>query len=522
MSTLAIVAAAALQLAAVARAAKFHFGVGVGLRPGRMGDPQLYWDAPTQRFHIQPQYTPVAAMDPANQSACRPRRAPGAGWGHATSSDLIGDFNELPSTFGACADSKLDMYSSAGTGCSLRLNDTHVGSLVNGDTSVGWETTNNYAAVVDSTSDAVLKAWTQVSHGIEGNHSVGEHGWIGTPGNHIPAPFGLIGNVIAFHNSTAQNMVAVVSSSVGNPRLASSLPAFIVYTSTDFASWTYSHPLYTHPTPMNRAECGDFFPIGPGAEGVTAANVDFGKATANTAWVLMWSRPARNGGGQSRASGVVYFVGKFEGNGTFTPTSPLQAADYGAGFYASQTVLGPGDERVIMADLGGGIQSLPRAITLNPDQSLDFQPAAALAQHYVGAPFVLKEATVAAGAQQALDIPASFFDALDLTVTFGMAATGGIVLRGGLALTLDAAAFPTGHGKHMRTLNIAAARFHSSIAVAETFRIVVDETTVEIFGGATPASFVWKSTNASAALIGPGTFDVTARQIAPAKITSVF
>ena len=68
MSTLAIVAAAALQLAAMARAAKFHFGVGVGLRLGRMGDPQLYWDAPTQRFHIQPQYTPVAAMDPANQS----------------------------------------------------------------------------------------------------------------------------------------------------------------------------------------------------------------------------------------------------------------------------------------------------------------------------------------------------------------------------------------------------------------------------------------------------------------------
>ena len=41
-------------------------------------------------------------------------------------------------------------HSSAGTGCTLRINATHVGSLVNGDTSTGWETTNNFAAVCDS------------------------------------------------------------------------------------------------------------------------------------------------------------------------------------------------------------------------------------------------------------------------------------------------------------------------------------------------------------------------------------
>eukprot|EP00662_Eupelagonemidae_sp_cell21_P021697 gene21697-20552_t len=126
----------------VASGAKFHFGVGVGLRPGGMGDPQLYWDAPTATYHIQPQYSPVAAVAPRNSTACKPKGADG--WGHATSSDLIGDFAELPST------------------------------LVNGDTTTGWETTNNYAAVVDSTQDPALKVWTQRSHGIEGNHSRGE------------------------------------------------------------------------------------------------------------------------------------------------------------------------------------------------------------------------------------------------------------------------------------------------------------------------------------------------------------
>ena len=45
------------------------------------------------------------------------------------------------------------MYSSAGTGCTLRINETHVGSLVNGDTTTGWETTNNFAAVSNSSDD---------------------------------------------------------------------------------------------------------------------------------------------------------------------------------------------------------------------------------------------------------------------------------------------------------------------------------------------------------------------------------
>ena len=285
-----------------ASAAKFHFGVGVGLRPGGMGDPQLYWDAPTSTYHIQPQYSPLAAVAPRNATACKPKGADG--WGHATSTDLIGDFTELPSTFGACSDSKLDMYSMAGTGCTLRINATHVGSLVNGDTSAGWETTNNYAAVVDSTKDAALKVWEQVSHGIEGNHSAGEVGWIGTPGNHIPGPFGLIGNVIAYHNSTASNMVAVVSTSVGNPRAPTARPAFMVYTSPDFSKWSYSHALYTHPTAMWRAECGDFFPIGAGAQRVTAANVDFGMAAADAVWVLMWSRPSNPIIEQVRSSAV--------------------------------------------------------------------------------------------------------------------------------------------------------------------------------------------------------------------------
>ena len=62
---------------------------------------------------------------------------------------------------------------------------------------------------------------------------------------------------------------------------------------------------------------------------------------------------------------MVYFVGRLRSNGTFAPTTPLQGADFGTGFYASQTVLGKDDERIIMADLGGGVQSLPRAITLS-------------------------------------------------------------------------------------------------------------------------------------------------------------
>ena len=133
-------------------------------------------------------------------------------------------FQELPITFGPCAISQLDEYTMAGTGCTLRINSSHVGSLVNGDTTTGWETTNNYVAVVDTSKDARLVKWTQISHGIEGNHSAGERGWIGTPGNHIPPPFGLIGNVVAYHNSSAREapMVAVVSRSVGDPRASTS------------------------------------------------------------------------------------------------------------------------------------------------------------------------------------------------------------------------------------------------------------------------------------------------------------
>ena len=78
----------------------------------------------------------------------------------------------------------------------------------------------------------------------------------------------------------------------------------------------------------------------------------------------MCSRPDRNGGGLSRRAGVVYLVGRLLIDGTFAPLSPLQAADYGSKFYASQSVLGVGDERLIMADIGGGVQSLPRAISL--------------------------------------------------------------------------------------------------------------------------------------------------------------
>jgi hypothetical protein len=111
--------------------------------------PRWRWrrDEPTKRFHIQPQYSPATV--PPYHPTCKAHSADG--WGHATSPDLLGDFTELPIPFGPCAISpKLDMYSSAGTGCTLRINATHVGSLVNGDTSTGWETTNNFAAVCDS------------------------------------------------------------------------------------------------------------------------------------------------------------------------------------------------------------------------------------------------------------------------------------------------------------------------------------------------------------------------------------
>ena len=132
-----------------------------------------------------------------------------------------------------------------------------------------------------------------------------------------------------------------------------------------------------------------------------------------------------------------------------------------------------------------------------------------------------------------LAIPPAFFGALDLTVTVKPAADGsrpdgasslvqpGIVLRGGLTLTVDFnTPFPTGNGCSMRTLSIVAARFRTTIAIIDTFRVVIDETTVEIFGSATPANFIWKTTNTSAALLGPGVFDVSAHQVAPAKVTS--
>jgi hypothetical protein len=311
------------------------------------------------------------------------------------------------------------MYSSAGTGCTLRINETHVGSLVNGDTTTGWETTNNFAAVSDSSKDPQLTNWTQISHGIEGNHSQGEKGWIGTPGNHIPPPFGLIGNVVAFHNSTdpRDSIYAMVSTSVGDPRAKTSVPAFMMYRSGDFASWTYAGALYTYTKAMNRAECGDLFPIGPGAAKVTAANVDFGMAESDAWWVLMWSTPDHNGGGPARNAGVVYLIGKLKG-GQFVPASEqLQAADYG-NFYASQSVLGPGRERIIMANLGDGVQSLPRRITMTEsDMSLNFAPVAALASRHTGSAVQVNGAKVTAGESKQLVGAASFADAMDINVT---------------------------------------------------------------------------------------------------------
>lgn len=536
-----LIALAALPMLS---APTFHFAPGVGLAAGRMGDPQLYWDAPSQTYHIQPQYWPATA--PPYHSNCDVHLP--AGWGHATSTDLVGNFVELPITFGPCSISTLDEYTAAGTGCTLRLNSTHVGSLVNGDSTVGWETTNNYAAVIDSTQDALLVSWTQVSHGIEGNHSAGETGWLGTPGNHIPPPYGLIGNVVAYHNTSAGESVvmAVVSSSVGDPRDDSARPAFLLYRSYDFASWQYMHPLYTHPTAMSRAECGDFFPIGLGAHGVTAANVDFGKAAADAHWVLMWSRPARNGGGQSRSAGVVYFVGRLRPDGSFEPLTPLQAADYGASFYASQSVLGSNDIRLLMARVEGA-QSLPRAVTLNEDLSLNFQPSVALAKHRTGTPLLLTNQSVSSSVPLPLPPLSQMLDALDLTIKVrGEEASSGqpaFVLREAaravpaLSLSIDFnSTTPTGTGQ-MRVLNIVAGGFNDSIPIAgslvgsATFRVVVDGHIVEIFAGATPLTLILTliyeprgNLQATVEVVGGGAgpfwFDVEAHRVAPATITS--
>ena len=540
---------------ATATVPAFHFGVGNGLLPGSMGDPQLYWDEPTQKFHIQPQYSPSAV--PAYHPSCKAKSADG--WGHATSSDMLGDWEELPIPFGPCAISpSLDMYSSAGTGCTLRINATHVGSLVNGDTSVGWETTNNFAAVVNSSMDPTLTNWTQVSHGIEGNHSVGEKGWIGTPGNHIPAPFGLIGNVVAYHNSSdsTAGIYAIVSTSVGDPRAKTSLPAFMVYRSADFATWEYIGPLYTYKKAMNRAECGDLFPIGTGAAKVTAANVDFGLAASDAWWVLMWSTPDRNGGGTARNAGVVYLIGKMQG-GVFVPASEqLQAAEYG-NFYASQTVLGPVDGRVIMADLGGGVQSLPRRITLTEaDMSLDFQPTSALAKRHTGTAVRASGEKLAAGVVKGLGGAEAFGDAMDLNITVRAKQTRGgsavVRLRAGNSTTgrcrcthesawcctdgpisLQVNFSNSGSVRPMHTLQITAGRTKITLPVEgrggslgtlqATLRVVVDQQIVEVFTGQTPYSFSFMPLSGGKevemeAVGGDFEFDLAASAVAAAKI----
>ena len=450
------------------------------------------------------------------------------------------------------------MYSSAGTGCTLRINATHVGSLVNGDTSTGWETTNNFAAVSDSSADPTLTNWTQISHGIEGNHSAGEpHSWVGTPGNHIPAPFGLIGNVIAYHNSSDStgSINAMVSTSVGDPRAKSSLPAFMVYRSADFASWTYAGPLYTYTKEMSRAECGDLFPIGTGASKITAANVDFGLAAGDAWWVLMWSTPDRNGGGSARNAGVVYLIGKLKG-GKFVPASEeLQAADYGSGFYASQTVLGPVGERIIMADLGGGVQSLPRSITLTEsDMSLNFAPTSALAARHAGTPVRASGVKLAAGDSKQLEGADAFADAMDINVTVSGEAGGSAVvrLRAGNSSThcrcthesawcckdgpIELMVNFTGNAsipRPMHSLTVTAGRGKITIPVdgsggaqggtlRATMRVVIDKQIVEVFTGQTPYSFSYMPLSGGrdvelVAVSGAAEFDVVASKVATTK-----
>jgi len=533
---------------AVTAVPRFHYG----LLAGAMGDPQLYYDAPTNKFHIFPQYSPQTKPPYAPKSA--PPTGP-MGWGHGVSVDLVGDFTALPIPFGPEALSAgTGIHTAAGTGCTLRINTSHVGSLVNGEG--GWETTNNYAAVVRSDQDPRLVNWTEVSHGIQGNHSDphAKEPWIGDPGNHIPQPFGLIGNVVAWHNGS--RIFALVSTSVGDPRVRGSLPAFMRYSSADFAAWVYEGPFYTHPTPMCRAECGDFFPIGPGSEGVTAANVDFGLAAPGCRWVLMWSTPDHNAGGLARNAGVVYLVGKLVA-GAFVPTSPVQAAEYGSGFYASQTVLSPTDGRVIMDDLGGGVQSIPRAVTLNSDQSLRFEPVAAVAARHTGTPLAVRSLALAAGANYTVPQVTAYGDALDLIVTVrnGSGSVGERTGDGGarvnnasaaavIRVGVGADATPRCRCTHASpwccregpveiSVRAGAADVSAGGRVVCTglplvgdvarIRVVVDQQVVEIFGGGTPLSFMYMPLDGGrgVAVEGPGVFDIYASEVLPATVKYV-
>ena len=143
---------------------------------------------------------------------------------------------------------------------------------------------------------------------------------------------------------------------------------------------------------------------------------------------------------------------------------------------------------------------------------------------------------------------AAFLAALDITVTVQGGGKGksdgssggqpGVNLRGvSVSIDFDSSS-PTGTGTlspPMRTLNVAAGSFKSSIPVAgtlkdgATFRVVVDSHVVEIFGGATPVSFSYSPSAAQAEVAaltvsGGGTgpfdfeFDVQARQVQAAKV----
>ena len=219
----------------------------------------------------------------------------------------------------------------------------------------------------------------------------------------------------------------------------------------------------------------------------------------------------------------------------------------------------------MMGNLGGGVQSLPRAVTLNADRSLNFQPCAALARHRVGAaPVVaLRNAT----APRTLPLPLAALAALDMTVTVrgaagvngngngtgatsaaaGVGAARPSVSIAGLSLAVDFdTASPTGDGtlvEPMRTLYInGGGAFSGTIPVAGslaegvTFRIVIDDHIAEVFGGATPASFSFPfdaAAGAALAVAGGGdgdgggdsgtfVFDVDAYQVAPATVTDEF
>jgi len=145
-------------------------------------------------------------------------------------------------------------------------------------------------------------------------------------------------------------------------------PEPAMFVSKDLTTWTYQGPFVERGQRLNQGyedySCPDFFALGD-------------------KHIFMFI---------SHTRGVQYYVGRYE-DGVFTPEKHERMNQYGGQFFANESLLGPGDRRILWGWITearqlesleeeefSGVLSLPRVLKLGIDGLVDVSPVEELKQ----------------------------------------------------------------------------------------------------------------------------------------------